>query len=126
MAAVGVAIHFERKLASVGLPGQPIPRVQPDILLVTIDALRADHLSSYGYDRLTSTAIDGFARDAVRFDNAIAQAPYTKASVASIMTGLYPSSHKTVTASVPFPDTMTGRPITTAIVTDILPAAVTT
>ena len=79
-----------------------------------------------GYDRLTSNAIDGFARDAVRFDNAIAQAPYTKASVASIMTGLYPSSHKTVTASVPFPDTMTGRPITTAIVTDILPAAVTT
>src|SRR5437899_4009566 len=126
MAAVGVASALERKLASVGLPRPAAPRVQPDILLVTIDALRADHLSSYGYDRLTSNAIDGFARDAVRFDNAIAQAPYTKASVASIMTGLYPSSHKTVTASVPFPETMTGHPTTAAIVTDILPAAVTT
>ena len=128
MAALGAAIGLERNLASVGLPDRrpATPRVQPDILLVTIDALRADHLSSYGYERLTSTAIDDFARGAVRFDNAIAQAPYTKASVASIMTGLYPSSHKTVTASVPFPETMTGHPTTAAIVTDILPAAVTT
>jgi arylsulfatase A-like enzyme len=128
VAALGAAIRLERSLASVGLPDHlpATPRVQPDILLVTIDALRADHLSSYGYERLTSTAIDGFARGAVRFDNAIAQAPYTKASVASIMTGLYPSSHKTVTASVPFPETMTGHPTTAAIVTDILPAAVTT
>jgi arylsulfatase A-like enzyme len=127
MAAFGVASGLERNLASVGLPDLPAtPRVRPDILLVTIDALRADHLSSYGYERLTSTAIDAFARDAVRFDNAIAQAPYTKASVASIMTGLYPSSHKTVTASVPFPETMTGHPTTAAIITDILPAAVTT
>jgi arylsulfatase A-like enzyme len=126
MVAVGVAGAVERKPASVSLPAPATPRVKPDILLVTIDALRADHLSSYGYERLTSTAIDGFARDAVRFDNAIAQAPYTKASVASIMTGLYPSSHKTVTASVPFPETMTGHPVTAPIVTDILPAAVTT
>src|SRR5437773_11483067 len=110
VAALGVAIRLERNLASVGLSDHLLatPRVQPDILLVTIDALRADHLSSYGYERLTSTAIDDFARGAVRFDNAIAQAPYTKASVASIMTGLYPSSHKTVTASVSFPETMTG------------------
>src|SRR5262245_20845769 len=126
MVAGGVASAIERTPASVGLPAPATPRIQPDILLVTIDALRADHLSSYGYDRLTSNAIDGFARDAVRFDNAIAQAPYTKASVASIMTGLYPSSHKTITASVPFPETMTGHPITAPIVTDILPAAVTT
>ena len=127
MAAIGVASGLERNLASVGLPDLPTtPRGRPDILLVTIDALRADHLSSYGYDRVTSTAIDDFARHAVRFDNAIAQAPYTKASVASIMTGLYSSSHKTVTASVPFPETMTGHPKTAPIVTDILPAAVTT
>ena len=126
-AAIGVAIAFERNLASVGMVPLPsAPRVQPDILLVTIDALRADHLSSYGYERLTSAAIDHFAGGAVRFDNAIAQAPYTKASVASIMTGLYPSAHKTVTASVPFPETMTGHPTTAAIVTDVLPGGVTT
>ena len=102
------------------------PQPRPDILLVTIDALRADHLSSSGYDRLTSPAIDAFAHTAVRFTSAIAQAPYTKASVASLMTGLYPSTHKTVTASVPFPETMTGYPTTAPILTDVLPASVTT
>src|SRR5262245_38932834 len=52
---------------------------RPDIVLVTIDALRADHLGAYGYARLTSPAIDAFAHDSVVFTNAIAQAPYTKA-----------------------------------------------
>jgi arylsulfatase A-like enzyme len=99
---------------------------RPDIVLVTIDALRADHLSSYGYEQFTSPAIDGFARRAARFTNAIAQAPYTKASIASIMTGQYPSAHKTVTASVPFPETMTGHLTTAPIVTDVLPASMTT
>ena len=113
---------------SVGLPAAPAPsrsriavapppRARPDIILVTIDALRADHVSRYGYMRLTSPLIDAFSRGAIVFTNAIAQAPYTKASVASLMTGLYPSAHKTVTASVPFPETMTGHvtslPITT-------------
>src|SRR6185369_9003698 len=80
----------------------------------------------YGYEQFTSPAIDSFSRRATRFTTAIAQAPYTKASIASIMTGQYPSSHKTVTASVPFPETMTGHPTTAAIVTDVLPASVTT
>ena len=102
------------------------PRHRPDIVLVTIDAMRADHLSSYGYQQFTSPAIDAFSRHAVRFTNAIAQAPYTKASVASIMTGQYPSAHKTVTASVPFPETMTGHPTTVPISTDVLPSSMTT
>src|SRR5690349_16105048 len=67
--------------------GPEPPRVRPDILLVTIDALRADHVTSYGYDRLTSPSIDAFAHGAMRFTNAIAQAPYTKASIASLLTG---------------------------------------
>ena len=46
--------------------------------------------------------------------------------MASLMTGLYPSSHKTVTASVPFPETMTGHPATAPILTDVLPSSVTT
>jgi arylsulfatase A-like enzyme len=99
---------------------------RPDIVLVTIDALRADHLSSYGYQQFTSPAIDAFARRAARFTNAIAQAPYTKASIASIMTGQYPSAHKTVTASVPFPETMTGHLTTAPITTDVLPPSMTT
>ena len=104
----------------------PPPARRPDILLVTIDALRADHLSSYGYHQFTSPAIDAFARNAATFTNAIAQAPYTKASIASIMTGHYPSAHKTVTASVPFPETMTGHVTTAPIVTDVLPSSMPT
>jgi arylsulfatase A-like enzyme len=130
IAGVGIAL-------SIGLPvsllfgagrliAAPPPRSRPDIILVTIDALRADHVSRYGYARLTTPLIDAFSRDAVVFTDAIAQAPYTKASIASLMTGLYPTAHKTVTASVPFPETMTGHLTTAPILTDVLPSNVTT
>src|SRR5262245_26677182 len=102
------------------------PRSQPDILLITIDALRADHLSAYGYGRLTSPALDALARRAVVFSNATTQAPYTKAAVASLMSGLYPAAHKTVTAAVPFVDAMTGDPTTAPAMTDVLPSGITT
>src|SRR5262245_2219250 len=95
---------------------------RPDIILITIDALRADRVSAYGWTRLTSPALDAFARDAVMFTNAIAQAPYTKASIASLMTGLYPSTHQTVTASVPFPEAMSGKVRTLPLTTDVLPS----
>ena len=121
--AVGVGIGLH---ATSGITMPRAPRERPDIVLVTIDALRADHVSAYGYDRLTTPAIDNFARHAVRFTDATAQAPYTKASIASLMTGLYPSTHQAVTASVPFPETMTGHVTTTPIQTDVLPSSATT
>src|SRR4051794_33936750 len=105
---VAVAVDFELG-ASVTLSLPRAPHRRPDILLVTVDALRADHLSSRGYAHLTTPTIDAFARRSVQFTNAIAQAPYTKASIASLMTGLYPSTHQAVTATVPFPETMTGH-----------------
>jgi arylsulfatase A-like enzyme len=120
MAVIGLA-------ASARVDELPLPAARrPDIVLVTIDALRADHLSSYGYQQFTSPTIDAFARRGAQFTNAIAQAPYTKASIASIMTGQYPSAHKTVTASVPFPETMTGHLTTAPIATDVLPSSMTT
>jgi arylsulfatase A-like enzyme len=72
---------------------------RPDILLITVDSLRADALGSYGSSRLTSPNLDAFAREAVLISDAIAQAPYTKASMASLMTGLLPGAHKTYTVS---------------------------
>ena len=61
--------------SSVQIDERPLPTARrPDILLVTIDALRADHLSSYGYRSFTSPAIDEFARRAAQFTNTIAQA----------------------------------------------------
>ncbi len=89
--------------------GSRVAADKPDIILITVDALRADHLGTYGYGRPTSPAIDAFAREAVVVQDAISQAPYTKASIASLFTGLFPTAHKAFTTSRPFDTTMTGH-----------------
>ena len=64
-----------------------------NILLLSIDTLRADHLSCYGYGRKTSPAIDALAESGMRFTRAFCQRPKTSPSFASIHTGTYPSRH---------------------------------
>ncbi len=64
-----------------------------DIFLFTVDTLRADHLGCYGYGPPTSPAIDRFCGESVVFERAIAPAPSTMPSYASIMTGLWPKQH---------------------------------
>ena len=81
---------LERK-AIADLP--PAPAGSPNILLIVIDALRADHLSSYGYARVTSPTIDDLAKEGVLFETAFSTAPYTAPSHASLLTGLYPYQH---------------------------------
>lgn len=66
---------------------------QPDVLVLLVDALRADHVSSYGYERPTTPAIDSLAADGIRFSQAIAQSTFTKASIASLFTGRNPYQH---------------------------------
>jgi arylsulfatase A-like enzyme len=68
-------------------------RAKPNIVVLLIDTLRADHLSCYGYDRATSPCIDRIAERGVVFDNAISAAPWTPPSHASLFTGTYPSRH---------------------------------
>ena len=65
----------------------------PNIILVTIDTLRPDHLSCYGYGRETSPFIDGLAARGTLFRNAYATSSWTPPSMASIFTSLYPRSH---------------------------------
>lgn len=60
-----------------------------DIVLLTVDALRADHLSSYGYGRPTTPNIDRLAARGVRFDHAYCPTPHTSYSISSMMTGTY-------------------------------------
>ena len=64
-----------------------------NVILIVIDALRSDHLGCYGYNRDTSPNIDDFASKGVLFQNCYAHASWTKPSVASILTSLYPSMH---------------------------------
>lgn len=65
----------------------------PNIILISIDTLRADHLSCYGYKKHETRTIDALAADGVRFVNTAATAAFTVPSHASMMTGLFPSSH---------------------------------
>ncbi|MBD3414434.1 MAG: sulfatase-like hydrolase/transferase, partial [Candidatus Aminicenantes bacterium] len=70
------------------------PQDRPNIILVSIDTLRADHLHCYGYHRKDiSPFMDSLAEKGILFEQAISQCPWTTPSHASIFTGLYPSSH---------------------------------
>ena len=71
------------------------PEGAPNVLFVLIDTLRADHLSCYGYGKPTSPVMDRIASEGVRFDAAYAQATWTRPSVASLFTSVYPASHLT-------------------------------
>jgi arylsulfatase A-like enzyme len=62
---------------------------RPNLLFVTIDALRADHLGCYGYDRPTSPALDRLATEGVRFAHAFSNAPMTIPSLPQIFTSRY-------------------------------------
>lgn len=68
---------------------------KPHVILISLDTLRADHLSSYGYWRATSPFLDELAGRGVRFEQVISQAPRTAPSHMSLFTGLYPAVHKT-------------------------------
>lgn len=65
----------------------------PNLVVILIDTLRADHLGVYGYDRPTSPRIDAIARNSVVFNRAVAQAAWTKPSVASLFTGRFVHNH---------------------------------
>ncbi len=64
-----------------------------NVLLVTVDALRKDHLSYDGYFRLTSPNLDEFSREGVIFENAYSTTSHTLPSLASVITGKYPRRH---------------------------------
>jgi arylsulfatase A-like enzyme len=64
-----------------------------NILLIVIDAVRADHLSCYGYPRPTTLGLEELAANGILFGRAFATAPWTPPSHASLFTGTYPSTH---------------------------------
>jgi len=78
---------------------------QPDVFLVTIDTLRADHVHSYGYADIQTPALDGLAADGIRFANAFTPSPITNTSHATILTGLLPNTHGVTDFAVPLAPT---------------------
>jgi choline-sulfatase len=64
-----------------------------NVLVVTIDTLRPDHVQCYGYHNVDTPTLDSLARSGVLFEQAVAQTPLTPPSHASIFTGQYPTAH---------------------------------
>ncbi len=79
--------------AGCGAGGAPAVR-RPDVVLISVDSLRADHLGAYGYGRPTSPNIDRLAAEGVLFENAYSTTTWTLPSHVSMLTGLYPEAHR--------------------------------
>ncbi len=69
------------------------PATTKNLLLITIDTMRADHVGAYGYAAARTATLDRLSREGVRFDRAFAPAPITLTAHASLLTGRYPPGH---------------------------------
>lgn len=83
----------------------------PNVIVIVVDTLRADHLSQYGYERSTSPALAQFSAQSTLFSAAYSTSSWTQPSVASLFTGLLPARHGVVRQSTILPaglDTLAG------------------
>jgi len=85
-------------------PRGAAPAGAPNVVLIMVDTLRADHLSCYGSAAVKTPHIDALAADGLRWVNTFSQASWTRPSVATILTGLYPSSHGAIHKADRLPD----------------------
>jgi arylsulfatase A-like enzyme len=85
-------------IAIASLPA-PAPD-SPSVLVVVLDTVRSDHLSSYGYDRATSPFLDRFAQEGALFENAYSTSSWTLPAHASLLTGLLPHEHGATTSEL--------------------------
>ncbi len=83
-------------------PGEAAePAGRPNLVLVSLDTLRADHLDLYGYERATSPNLDRLACDSLVFTQALSASTWTLPSTASMVTGLLPSQHGATSIHAP-------------------------
>lgn len=88
-------------LGSCGTGAPEPPAHRPDVILVSIDTLRADHVGSYGYARDTTPFLDRFAREeAILFERAFTSCPWTLVAHMTMLTGLFPAQHGVVNADL--------------------------
>lgn len=80
-------------LATLAAGGSVATPATPNLLVIMLDTVRADHLGSYGYARATTPFLDAFAQHATRFERAISSSAFTLPAHATLFTGLYPASH---------------------------------
>lgn len=91
--AVVVLVALTACRTGVKLRSQADSPARPNVILITIDTLRADRLSCYGYSKPTTPFLDQIAADGVLFSNAYSTSSWTAPSMASLVTALYPREH---------------------------------
>jgi len=64
-----------------------------NIIIISLDEVRPDHLSCYGYKKINTSAIDQVAKDGIRFETCISSADFTPIAMGSVITGKYPNKH---------------------------------
>ena len=89
------------RMDGLGSPAQPkaaraAADARPNIVLITVESLRTDHMGFQGGRRDTTPFLDAFAAEAVVYENAHSVTSWTLPSHASIFTGLYPPAHQAV------------------------------
>lgn len=87
--SVGGAMVTARPTSALQLTADDTPADAPSVVLLVLDTVRALELSAYGYDRSTSPRLAALAREGVRFDRAVATAPWTLPSHATLFTGRF-------------------------------------
>ncbi len=97
--AAGLTVDQRRWLKNQEETHKTPTRERPHVILIVMDAVRADHLSLYGYGRNTTPNLSRLAEDATLFTHAVAVSDYTLPSHASIFSGLYPSWHRARTTA---------------------------
>lgn len=88
-------------------PSSPPLSKHPNVVLFVVDTMRADYLDCYGYDKYSSPRLSEFAEDAVRYENCYAPAPWTKPTVATLLTGLPPNEHGVLDFADKLPEQLT-------------------
>jgi choline-sulfatase len=88
-------------MLGIAASAQTSPQNPPDVYLITIDTLRADHVGCYGYKQVETPALDALAADGIRFTQAFTHSPITNTSHITILTGLLPSVHGVTDFGVP-------------------------
>jgi arylsulfatase A-like enzyme len=84
------------RMVTLILAGCTRPPAQPDVVLISIDSLRADHLGSYGHALPTSPFLDELAGKGLRFTDAWAASPWTLPSHLTMLTGRWPTDHQVI------------------------------
>src|SRR5256885_14750778 len=85
--ALGAAIPPAQRTS---VPKASAHKLKPNVILITIDTVRADHVGCYGAKDVHTPTLDSLALDGIVFERAISQVPLTWPSHAAILTGLYP------------------------------------